>query len=120
MSGFRVIFDSEDEVHLLDDRSRLVHGLRFEHGGPGELAAFASFPFVVLLYQDRACQARSATGLGNAPKTSVSSFIFLLKYSSGMADQIWRQYRCRNDANARRSCWASSRRPVCQTRQRRR
>ena len=38
---------------FVDSLDRIVHGGQFEHGGFGEVAGFAGFPFVVLLDEDR-------------------------------------------------------------------
>jgi hypothetical protein len=39
-----------DEVHLLDGRLRVVHGLQLQHRGLGEVATVAGFPTSVRTY----------------------------------------------------------------------
>ena len=74
-------FEFEDEVDLLNRLGADVHGLELGHRGCREVASVVSFPFVVLLDQNRACEAQQvgwvrehAQYIGAACDRSVDAF----------------------------------------------
>ena len=73
-----------------------------------EVAAVAGFPLVVLLDENGSGKAQERGGVGEHADDVGAAFDLLVHPHNGFVDQICRQCLCGNDANARRSCWASS------------
>lgn len=100
--------DGLRSVHL-HRRLIIADGVKERHRALGEVAPVGDCPFVVDLEQEPHRPSRStAASFGKMPTTSVRRSISLLTRSSGLVDQILRQWPTGKAVNAVTSSFACS------------